>query len=106
MAHRIFSRVEPPFIQVLVQKSVTAITNVAGRLSMWMLGKNPEIRKRGITNSWYSACQRLWLPRAALILEHFIERVREVVGALQIFHRSTVVVALQEMIFVGNIQRS
>jgi hypothetical protein len=27
-------RVGPPFIQVLVQKSVTTITNVAGRLSI------------------------------------------------------------------------
>jgi hypothetical protein len=78
-------------------------TSQAG-FQFWMLGKNPEIRKRGITNSWYSACQRLWLPGAALILEHFIEGVRKVVGALQVFNRSTVVIALQEMIFVGNIQ--
>ena len=37
MAHRILVRVGPPFIQVLVQKSVTAITNLAGRLSPRML---------------------------------------------------------------------
>jgi hypothetical protein len=103
MAHRIFSRVEPPFIQVLVQKSVTTITNVAGRLSMWMLGKNREIRKRVVTNSWYSACQRLWLPGAALIFEHFVQGVREIVGALQVFHGTAVVIALQEMIFVSNV---
>jgi len=46
MAHRILVRVGPPFIQVLVQKSVTAITNLAGRLSRPMLRKLRTIRKR------------------------------------------------------------
>src|SRR5579862_1769933 len=35
-------RVGPPFIQVLVQKSVTAITNEAGRLSIVDARQNPE----------------------------------------------------------------
>jgi len=51
MAHRILVRVGPPFIQVLVQKSVTAITNLAGRPSRSMLRKLRPIRKgngRGI----------------------------------------------------------
>jgi hypothetical protein len=34
-----------PFIQALVQKSVTAITNLAGRLSFGMLGKIRKLRK-------------------------------------------------------------
>jgi len=42
-----------PFIQALVQKSVTAITNLAGRPSSRMLGKIPEVRKRVGRNRWY-----------------------------------------------------
>jgi len=34
------NRVRPPFIQVLVQKSVTTITNLAGRLTTWMLSES------------------------------------------------------------------
>lgn len=34
------NRVRPPFIQVLVQKSVTTITNVVGRLTTWMLSES------------------------------------------------------------------
>jgi len=36
---------QAPFIQALVQKSVTAITNLAGRLSFGMLGKIGQLRK-------------------------------------------------------------
>src|SRR3981081_4593950 len=35
-----------PVHSALVQKSVTAITNLAGRLSGWMVGKSPRMRKR------------------------------------------------------------
>jgi hypothetical protein len=52
MAHRILVRVGPPFIQVLVQKSVTAITNLAGRLSRPMLRKLSTIRKRNRGRPW------------------------------------------------------
>jgi hypothetical protein len=31
---------QAPFIQALVQKSVTAITNLAGRLTHWMLSES------------------------------------------------------------------
>jgi hypothetical protein len=42
-----------PFIQALVQKSVTTITNPVGRLSSRMLGKIAELRKGYRGNSWY-----------------------------------------------------
>src|ERR1700736_5288521 len=35
-----------PVHSALVQKSVTVITNLVGRLSTWMLGKSPRMRKR------------------------------------------------------------
>jgi len=52
MAHRILVRVGPPFIQVLVQKSVTAITNLVGRLSRSMLRKVRLISKRSREMGW------------------------------------------------------
>jgi hypothetical protein len=51
---RITSQV--PVHSVLVQKSVTTITNFAGRLSGWMLGKAGQIRKRADVKSWHLAC--------------------------------------------------
>jgi hypothetical protein len=41
VAHRILISSQAPFIQALVQKSVTAITNLAGRLSSRMLREGP-----------------------------------------------------------------
>jgi hypothetical protein len=40
----------------LVQKSVTAITNPAGRLSIWMLGKYHALGKWKTANSWQVVC--------------------------------------------------
>jgi hypothetical protein len=40
----------------LVQKSVTAITNPAGRLSIWMLGKSRALGKWKTLKSWQTAC--------------------------------------------------
>jgi hypothetical protein len=40
----------------LVQKSVTAITNPAGRLSIWMLGKTCALGKWKTANSWQVVC--------------------------------------------------
>src|SRR5882762_11523566 len=45
-----------PVHSALVQKSVTAITNLAGRLSMWMLGKFRQLRKGKPRKSWQTAC--------------------------------------------------
>jgi len=45
-----------PVHSALVQKSVTVITNLAGRLSIWMLGKTRAIGKWKTTNSWQMAC--------------------------------------------------
>jgi len=45
-----------PFIQALVQKSVTAITNLAGRLTFAMLGKVQQLRKGGQRKRWYQGC--------------------------------------------------
>src|SRR6202049_2387794 len=45
-----------PVHSALVQKSVTAITNPAGRLSRWMLGKTPVLGKRKTAKSWQAAC--------------------------------------------------
>jgi len=59
MAHRIVYTSQAPVHSVLVQKSVTNITNPAGQLSLWMLEKSDEIRKRKTVNSWHSACQQL-----------------------------------------------
>jgi hypothetical protein len=40
----------------LVQKSVTAITNPAGRLSIWMLGKYRALGKWKTAKRWQAAC--------------------------------------------------
>jgi hypothetical protein len=40
----------------LVQKSVTVITNPAGRLSIWMLGKSRALGKGKSAKSWQAAC--------------------------------------------------
>jgi len=52
MAHQILVRVEPPFIQALVQKSVAVITNLAGRLSSRML-------REGIASAQGAGCKKL-----------------------------------------------
>jgi hypothetical protein len=43
----------------LVQKSVTTITNFAGRLSIRILGKSHPLGKGAAANSWHSICQQL-----------------------------------------------
>ncbi len=48
-----------PVHSVLVQKSVTTITNLAGRLPPWMLGNREHFRKRKMQNSWQEACWQL-----------------------------------------------
>jgi hypothetical protein len=45
-----------PVHSALVQKSVTAITNPAGRLSCWMLGKSRALGKWKTAKSWQAAC--------------------------------------------------
>jgi hypothetical protein len=45
-----------PVHSALVQKSVTAITNPAGRLSIWMLGKTVALGKWKTANSWQVVC--------------------------------------------------
>src|SRR5258708_20835293 len=45
-----------PVHSALVQKSVTAITNPAGRLSFRMLGNSRRIGKWKTINSWQAAC--------------------------------------------------
>jgi hypothetical protein len=45
-----------PVHSALVQKSVTVITNPAGRLSLWMLGKSGVLGKGKIAKSWQAAC--------------------------------------------------
>ena len=45
-----------PVHSALVQKSVTAITNPAGRLSVVMLGEPPHIGKSQLANSWQTTC--------------------------------------------------
>jgi len=45
-----------PFHRPLVQKTVTTITNLAGRLSKKMLGKSRVVGKWGGADSWHSAC--------------------------------------------------
>jgi hypothetical protein len=47
---------QAPVHSVLVQKSVTTITNSVGRLSTWMLGNSRQIRKRLDTKSWQLTC--------------------------------------------------
>jgi hypothetical protein len=42
----------------LVQKSVTAITNLAGRLSIWMLGKSGQVGKWKTVKRWQAACNQ------------------------------------------------
>src|SRR5215467_7280979 len=56
MAHRIRIRVRPPFIQVLVQKSVTTITNFAGRLSLGCYEMSALFRKCPVVKSWKQSC--------------------------------------------------
>jgi hypothetical protein len=47
-----------PVHSALVQKSVTVITNPAGRLSLWMLGELPPHSNRGPANSWQNTCNQ------------------------------------------------
>ncbi len=47
-----------PVHSALVQKSVTAITNLAGRLSIWMLGKTRAVGKWKTAKSWQDACNQ------------------------------------------------
>ena len=47
-----------PVHSALVQKSVTAITNPAGRLSMWMLGNSGPLGKWKTIKSWQAACNQ------------------------------------------------
>jgi hypothetical protein len=47
-----------PVHSALVQKSVTAITNLVGRLSPWMLGKTRRMRKGKLQKRWQSACNQ------------------------------------------------
>ena len=49
---------QPPIHSVLVQKSVTTITNPAGRLSDWMLGKSAQIGKWALVKRWQFACNQ------------------------------------------------
>src|SRR5947209_6891835 len=47
---------QAPFIQALVQKSVTAITKLAGRLSFRMLREQAAISQGQILKSWNQRC--------------------------------------------------
>jgi hypothetical protein len=47
-----------PVHSALVQKSVTVITNPAGRLSIWMLGKSRALGKWKTAKSWQAACNQ------------------------------------------------
>src|SRR5438270_10675875 len=47
-----------PVHSALVQKSVTVITNLAGRLSIWMLGKRHALGKSKTVKSWQAACNK------------------------------------------------
>jgi hypothetical protein len=56
IAHRILVRVELPFILHWFKYRLPAITNLAGRLSKWMLGKRRKVGKWKNVNSWQKAC--------------------------------------------------
>jgi hypothetical protein len=47
-----------PVHSALVQKSVTAITNLAGRLSIRMLGKSRRLGKWKLVKRWQTACNQ------------------------------------------------
>src|SRR6202048_3943707 len=47
-----------PVHSALVQKSVTVITNLVGRLSDWMVGKSRPMRKRKLQKRWQGACKQ------------------------------------------------
>ena len=47
-----------PVHSALVQKSVTAITNLAGRLSIRMLGKSRRLGKWKLAKRWQTACNQ------------------------------------------------
>ncbi len=47
-----------PVHSALVQKSVTVITNPAGRLSLWMLGELLPHSKSESANSWQTTCNQ------------------------------------------------
>src|SRR5712692_1888823 len=51
-----------PVHSALVQKSVTVITNLVGRLSLWMLGKSRQLRKGKPRNSWHEVCYESNVP--------------------------------------------
>jgi hypothetical protein len=98
IAHRIVTS-PVPVHSALVQKSVAAITNPAGRLSGWMLGQARAYGKRTASKSWQLAC--LDVPRGDARLlscltpffQHFVQRVRQLARPFEVFHRAAVLVA-------------
>ena len=67
IAHRILVRVELPFILHWFKNRLPAITNPAGRLSDWMLGKSGKIGKGMTANSWQAACNESNAPWQELL---------------------------------------
>jgi hypothetical protein len=99
-----------PVHSVLVQKSVTTITNSVGQLSTWMLGNSRQIRKRLDVKSWQLTCPHhlgggIVLPSAPAIIEHFIESIRQMLRPLAIIQRSSVELALHQMELISNVER-
>ena len=58
IAHRILVRVKLPFILHWFKNRLPAITNLAGRLSKWMLGDVDVDGKRWVAKRWQAVCNQ------------------------------------------------
>jgi hypothetical protein len=56
IAHRIFLRVESPFIRHWFKNRLPPTPTPQAGFQVWMLGKAEEIRKRKMQNSWQEVC--------------------------------------------------
>jgi len=56
IAHRILVRVKLPFILHWFKNRLPAITNLAGRLSGWMLRETRRLGKSQGAKRWQAAC--------------------------------------------------
>jgi len=67
---------QAPFIQALVQKSVTAITKLAGRLSFRMLRHSKRLCKSLSAKSWNHGC-RIRIANLSHVYERFITETQK-----------------------------
>src|SRR5262249_7519749 len=126
VAHRTVSTSRAPVHSVLVQKSVTTITNFAGRLYTWMLGNGASIRKSQPAKSWQLVCSSATdstnnpgdcarfrvgeihscsLLVAGFVFQNSVQHMRQAVCAFRVIQIPALSLAFEHVVFIGDIQR-